>query len=246
MTAANVALVDQAFARRYRSGGNPIGRHIRSVFGGGRQFEIVGMVADERYMDIRAEPQPHVYLPSWPFGEAAFYVRTDLRPESLFAAIRKEVEGEAPGVPLYELRTMEDQVSRSLRDERISATLASAFGLLAVLLAAIGLYGVMAYSVTRRTREIGIRMALGARAGAVRSLVLREVFWVVAAGLGIGLLCALWLTGLLKTWLWGVEPNDPPTLAAAAVLVAAVAGLAGFLPAWRASRIDPMRALRWE
>ena len=147
---------------------------------------------------------------------------------------------------MYGVRTMVDQADKSLVTERLVASLASSFGVLATILAAIGLYGVMAYTVTRRTREIGIRMALGARRGDVAWLVMREVLLLLAIGLAVGIPAALGLSRLVRAQLYGIQPADAATMAMAVAGIACVATLAGYLPGRRATRVDPMQALRWE
>ncbi len=151
-----------------------------------------------------------------------------------------------PTLPVSDMKTLEKQLDNSLVTERLVASLSSAFGLLATLLAAIGLYGVMAYTVARRTREIGIRMSLGAASGDVVWLVMKEVLVLVAIGIGVGLPAAWRLTGLVRTQLYGIQPNDAFTIALATLGIAFVALMAGYVPAMRATRVDPMRALRWE
>jgi ABC-type antimicrobial peptide transport system permease subunit len=149
-------------------------------------------------------------------------------------------------VPIYRMKTLEKQLDNSLVTERLVASLSGAFGLLATLLAAIGLYGVMAYTVARRTREIGVRMALGAGRGSVLWLVMREVLLLTAIGIGLGLPIAWGLTGFVKAQLYGIRPNDPLSIVWATLAIAAAAAIAGYVPASRATQIDPMRALRWE
>jgi ABC-type antimicrobial peptide transport system permease subunit len=161
-------------------------------------------------------------------------------------AIRNEVRGLDSNIPIYSLRSADEQIDNSLRIERLIASLSSVFGLLATLLAVIGLYGVMAYAVSRRTREIGIRMALGAINSDVIWMVMREVLLLVAIGVAIGVPAAILLSQFVKSQLFGLEPHDPSTILASTVLLALVAGLAGLIPALRASRIDPMRALHYE
>jgi ABC-type antimicrobial peptide transport system permease subunit len=156
------------------------------------------------------------------------------------------VNGLDSNLPLYRIKTLETQVENSLVTERLVASLSSAFGLLATLLAAIGLYGVMAYTVARRTREIGVRMALGAASGDVVWLVMREVLILVAIGVGIALLVTWGLTSLVKTQLYGITPNDPLSIALATAGIAVVALAAGYVPARRATLVDPIRALRFE
>jgi ABC-type antimicrobial peptide transport system permease subunit len=149
-------------------------------------------------------------------------------------------------IPVYGMRTLEEQISISLRNERLVASLSSIFGSLATVLAVIGLYGVMAYTVARRTREIGIRMALGALQGNVLWMVMKEVVILIGAGVLVGVPVALALTRLVQNQLYGLAPHDPITLIFATLMLAVVAGLAGFIPALRASRIDPTQALRYE
>ena len=160
--------------------------------------------------------------------------------------MRRQIQQLDPNVPVNDMKTMEVQVTESLFVERLIATLSAFFGLLATLLAAIGLYGVMAYSVERRTREIGIRVALGAERSGVIGLVMREVVLLAAIGIGVGLPIALLLTKYLRSQLFGLEPNDPLTLAIATAAMAGVALLAGYIPADRAARVDPILALRYE
>jgi predicted lysophospholipase L1 biosynthesis ABC-type transport system permease subunit len=221
-----------------------VGRHIgwsREI-----QFEIVGMVGDQRYDGPTEQAPAFYYYPAevdWPLS---FYIRTSQPPEALLATVRRTIEQQAPGVPVERLRTMENFFDETIGDSSLIATLAVFFGVLATVLAAIGLYGVMAYTVARRTREIGLRMALGAARGDVLGMVMREVGTVIALGLLVGLPSGLVLTRLVRSQLYGVSPIDAPSVLIAAAAVAATALLAGVLPARRATRVEPMRALRWE
>jgi ABC-type antimicrobial peptide transport system permease subunit len=174
------------------------------------------------------------------------YVHAAADPAGLFPALRKVVTELDPDVPLYRMRTLDQQMENSLITERLLATLSGVFGLLATLLAALGLYGVMAFMVARRTREIGIRMALGASGGSVVWMVMREVMLLAGLGVAIGLPAALGLTRLVQAQLFGVAPGDGLTLSLATAGIAAVAMLSGYLPARRATGIEPMRALHWE
>jgi ABC-type antimicrobial peptide transport system permease subunit len=173
-------------------------------------------------------------------------IRTALPPLAVAVAVRKAVADTDRTVPVAELKTEEQQIAQSLATERMFAALISAFGGVAALLAAIGLYGVMAYAVTRRTVEIGIRLALGADRASVLWMVLRQSLWMVALGLLIGIPSALALTGLVRSSLFGIAPTDPVSFVAAALVMALVGAVAAWLPARRAARVDPMIALRYE
>jgi predicted permease len=249
--APQVAIVNQKFARRYFGTDNPVGRRIGMGGDPGTKtdIEVIAVVADTKYEDLRAEIPVQVYRP---FRQLDFvinmtaYVRAAGDPGSLFPAVRQVAREVDSNVPVYGMRTLEQQVDRSLVTERMLAMLSAAFGLLATALAAVGLYGVMAYMVARRTREIGIRMALGAAQGNVVWLVMREVLLLSCIGIAIGAPGAWLLSRYVETQLFGVKPADPLTIAAAILGIAAVAILSGYLPARRATSIDPIRALRWE
>jgi len=174
------------------------------------------------------------------------YVRTERDPDSAFGAIRAALHELDPNLPVTGMKTLERQLDESLVTERMIASLSTAFGALATVLAVIGLYGVMAFMVTRRSREIGIRMALGAQSGNVVWLVMREVLALVGVGIAFGLPAAFALAGLVRAQLYGIEPNDPLSIALATLLLAAVAVLAGYIPARRAATYDPVQVLRAE
>lgn len=249
--APKVGIVNQKFARKYFGNVSPIGRHVGEGGNPGTKLdiEIVGVVGDTKYESMRDEVPYELYLPynqqEFVVGMTA-YVHAAADPAGLFQTLRKVVTELDADVPLYQMRTLDQQVENSLITERLLATLSGGFGLLATLLAAMGLYGVMAFMVARRTREIGIRMALGASGGSVVWLVMREVMLLVGLGVAIGLPAALALTRLVRAQLFGVDPSDILTLCAATAGIAAVAILSGYLPARRATGIDPMRALHWE
>ena len=173
-----------------------------------------------------------------------FELRTALPPMAIAGAVQRAVADIDPNVPVAEMRTQEEQIRASLGTERMFAQVVGSFGVIAALLAAIGLYGVMAYTVARRTNEIGIRLALGAGRGNVQWIVIRESLWMVVAGLIVGIPAALALTQVLREALYGIKPNDPLSFIAAGVLMLAVAAVAAWIPARRAARVDPMRALR--
>jgi putative ABC transport system permease protein len=246
-----VAIVNESYAKRYFGDRSPIGRHIGFGLNPGTKtpIEIVGVVKDAKYMGVRDEIPRTVYFA---FMEddfasgAVMYVRTSSGPDAAFGAIREALRQLDPNVPLVRPRTMASQIDQSLLNERLIAILSTAFGALATLLAVIGLYGVMAFTVARRTREIGVRMALGAVRGDVVWLVMREVLALVGAGVGLGLLAAWGLNRLVSSQLYGITANDPLTTAGAAALLAVVAMLAGYLPARRATRVNPVLALRYE
>ena len=249
--APKVCIVNEKFARRYFHDGNAVGRHIGMGGDPGTKLdtEIVGVVRDAKYESMRDEMPIEVYQPyhqvTFVLGMYA-YVRTARNPEQTFSTIRRIVNGLDPNLPVFQMKTIDQQMEESLLTERLVASLSAAFGFLATLLAAIGLYGVMAYTVARRTREIGVRMALGANSGDVVWLVMKEVLLLVGIGIAVGMPAALALTRLVKAQLYGIQPNDAATLAWAALGIAFVALMAGYVPARRATRVDPMQALRWE
>jgi ABC-type antimicrobial peptide transport system permease subunit len=204
-------------------------------------------VKDIKYTNLRDEIPIQMFVPylaSKRAGNMNVYIRAQLAPEGIIANARDHVRRLDPNVPLYDIRTMEHRVGDSLLIERLVAWLSTVFGFVAALLACVGLYGVMAYGVARRTREIGVRMALGAFEADVVWLVLKEVVVLVAVGIALGLPAALGLSHWVRSQLFGVGFADPATLALAAASLAVAAGLAGYLPARRASRIDPLKALR--
>jgi len=244
--APRVAIVNQTFSRRYFGSAIAVGR--RFGIGDVSDIEIVGIVQDGKYKDVRERTPNVVYLPfEQNFDEPmTLYARTVGDPTKVATAIRHAVQAVDPNVPVYNVRTLEAQLDESLSQERLVATLSSWFGAFALLLAAIGLYGVLAYSVTRRTNEIGIRMALGAERSGVIWMVLREALLLVSTGVAIGVPVALVLARLVSSLLYGLRPTDPLTLAASAILLFVVAAIASYLPARRASRVDPMMALRYE
>jgi predicted permease len=245
------AVINQTFANRFFPNTNPIGKHVRDTYPGNpAEMVVVGVAADAKYNSLREKALPRIYAPlANPMWEnpAAFYeVRTYADPQAVAAALRQVVQETAPTLPPIELRTMSRLVNDSLETDRFIKQLASAFSLLALLLAAIGLYGLMGYTVSRRTRDIGIRLALGAEQANVLWQVLRETLVLVLMGIFTGVPFALGATYLVRSMLFGLGFADPVAILFAATLLTIVAALAGFLPAWRASRVDPMVALRCE
>lgn len=251
-TAPRVVVVNEKFARRFFGGAaKAIGRRVGFGVDPGTKtdMEIVGVIKDIKYTNLRDEIPIQMFVPylaSRFVGGMTIYARTTMDARQFFPAVRNKVRDFDSNIPLYAMRTLDAQISNSLLIERLVASLSTVFGLLATLLAAIGLYGVMAYTVARRTREIGIRMALGAFQKDVIWMVMREVLLLVAAGVAVGVVAAAWLTQFVRTQLYGIAANDPVTLALATLGIAAVACAAGYIPAMRASRVDAMRALRYE
>jgi predicted permease len=246
--APKVAIINETMAKYFYGSSNPIGR--RFGFGRGKptDIEIVGIAKDVRSVELRDQPPRYVYIPyaqDDSVTQLTYYVRAARDDGGAIAAgIRQSVRRLDPNLPIFNMKTMAVQIDESLFVERMVAVLSVAFGALATLLAAIGLYGVMSYAVTRRTREIGIRMALGAERGRVLWLVLREVAAMALAGIAGGLAAALWVTRQVQSQLYGLSPNDPLTLGIAMGLLATVAIASGYIPARRATTIDPMIALK--
>ena len=247
-----VAVVNQTFARRFLNGANPIGRIAKPVngLGAGRPIQIIGVVADAAYESIRGVPPPTIYSSALqpelgpPASSFSLVVRASSGSPALLArSVSAAITGVHPDLALT-LRTMSDRVDAALTQERILASLSGFFGGLALILAALGLYGVTSYAVTRRRTELGIRMALGAAPAGVVRLVLRRVTLLVGLGVLAGAGVSIWASKFVATLLYGLEPRDPATLAGAVVVLAAVGALAGWIPAHRASRIDPAEVLR--
>jgi predicted permease len=242
-----VAVVDERFARRFFPSQNPIGQ--RFYFGSHDTdgHVIAGVVRATRYRDLRGELVPNVFEPLAPSefrGAAHFAMRTSIDPKLLSEAVRRAVASVDPAVPLIAFRTQDELIDGVLRTERLLSFVSGAFGLVALALAAVGLGGLLAYAVARRTNEIGVRMALGAAAGDVIAMVLRDSLWMVAGGILLGLPCAYAVGRVLKTSLFQLEPVDPLTGALAFAALLTVALLAAWIPAQRAARIEPVIALR--
>jgi predicted permease len=238
--------VNETFAKYYFENENPIGKRI-GFDAAHTDIEIVGVVRDSKYANLREAPVRMVYFPYTQkslFSAMVIHVRTAGDPAGFIETMRRQVREMDASVAAFNFRTVEQELNRGLSRERLLAVLAALFGGLALVLACIGLYGVTAYAVSRRTREIGIRMALGAQRRGILKLVLMEASALVAAGAIVGLLAAMALTRLVVTMLYGIEPMDVATLAGALAVLACVALIAAWIPARRASRVDPVVALR--
>jgi predicted permease len=252
--ANKVVIINAAFARKYFPDRNPIGEHLTLADAGHR--EIVGVVGEVKsFLDEPAEPSTFI-----PMAQASYrvdqlfqgwfptcvLVRTAQKPLSVSRAVENALRDAAPNLPIGEVRSMEEVLSFSIAQQRFRMTLMTIFAGLALALAAVGIYGVISYSVSQRTHEIGVRMALGATRGIVLQMIVRQGLRLTLIGTALGLLGALGLTRVLKSMLFGVKPTDPVTFVAVSMLLAAVALLASYIPARRATKVDPMVALRYE
>jgi predicted permease len=244
-----VSVVNQALARKFFPNTNPIGKRFFRAYGDKPTplIEIVGVCADTRYSDMR-RPTPPVHFdldPQFPWpGRVTYILRSPLQPAILVPSLRRAVQRIDPDLPLSNIRTQQQQIDASMQQERMFASLTAGFGLLALALACVGIYGIMAYTVSQRTNEIGIRFALGASRSQIRAMVLREAGWLAAAGVVVGLGVAIVLMRLVESMLYGLKPGDPLSLTASTMLLLTMALLAGWIPATRASRVEPMEALR--
>jgi ABC-type antimicrobial peptide transport system permease subunit len=250
-SAERAAVVNETFAHRFFPNTNPIGKHIRDTYPDElTDCVVIGVVANAKYNSLREKTPPRIYAPLfnplWAQNAAFYEVRTLAHPASVTTALRSVVQDVAPSVPPIHIRTMTGLVDDKLQTDRFVQELSSAFGVLAILLASIGLYGVLAYNVARRTREIGIRLALGAPPISIHRQVLRESLMLAVLGIALGVPAALGGTRLIRSLLFGLGFADPVVLVSAGVILLFVAAAAGFIPARRASRIDPIVALRYD
>jgi predicted permease len=246
-----VAVINESMVRRFFSDRDPVG--LKFTFGGGDKavpdIQIVGIVKDSKHADVREQVKPFVYTPYSQFerlGDITFYVKTKQGIGAMTASLRSEVQGLDANIPIFNLKTLEQQIDESLFGDKFMTLLSICFAGLAALLASIGLYGVMAYTVTRRTREIGIRMALGATRGTVSWLILREVMVLASIGLSIGLPLAYVFGWWVESLLFSIKASDPLVFVGAALLLIISTLLGGYIPARKAAGIDPLRALRYE
>jgi predicted permease len=243
------AVINQTMARLYFGDASPLGKRFYLTHQPEQKFEVVGVVPDAKYRSLRDPPPPMFYIPlfqeprsSW----ANFALRTTADPRSTMADLPSVVRAVDPSVRVRDLRTMSDMMNRSVQQERLIAQLGGFFSVFALALACLGVYGVLSFAVVQRTREIGVRMALGAQRRDVVSLVVNQGLKLVLVGSVIGLGAALAATRLVSSLLYGVTPTDPVTFAGVSILLVLVAVLASWLPAKRATKVDPMEALRYE
>ena len=242
---AKVMIVNETMARKFWPQADPVGQ---SFHDGQDTYEVVGVARDTKYRNLREPPRMTMYQP---LAQAYvptmnLLIRTTAEPTTFVTLVQNRLNSLAPAITIYNVRTLLEHVGRSLYVERMESIILGTLGLLALVLTAIGLYGVVTYSVTQRTRELGIRMALGAQRRDVFRLVLRKGLILVAWGSAIGLVACYWLSRLVSNQLYGISPNDPATLLSVAVLLVGVALLASYIPARRATKVDPLVALRYE
>lgn len=249
-TSHKVAVVNEALARKYFPNVDPIGRTFEAGGEHPVKMEIIGVCANAKYYRVRKEVEPTMYAPYWQkdngVDQATFAVSTSLDAPALLPSLREAVRKVDPNLPLLDVRTQDEQIAANMRQERIFAILTGGFGILALVLACIGIYGIMAYLVVQRTNEVGVRLALGAIPGQVLAMILREALGMSAAGMLIGLAAALALARLVRSMLYGIASSDPLTFGGAALLLLLAALAASWIPARRAARIQPMEALRHE
>jgi predicted permease len=247
----SVAIVNEAFVKKFNLGSPVVGKRMSTGGSGNRELEteIIGVMQNAKYSQVKAEIPPLFFTPhrqDTRIGFLNFYVRTSLNTSDLMRAIPALVARLDPNLPIEQIKTMPQQVRENVFIDRMIGTLSSSFAVLATLLAAIGLYGVLAYTVAQRTREIGVRMALGANARTVRGMVLRQVGVLTLIGGLIGMAAAIGLARAARSLLFGLQGHDPVVLTLATLLLTMVALGAGYVPARRASQVDPMKALRYE
>jgi predicted permease len=241
-------MINETLARRLWPGEDPVGKRLRVGGDSGSEAEVIGVAGDGKYKTLGENARPYIYQPLLQSyaSKMTLVVRTTGNPETLSAAVREQIQSLDPNLPVSQITTLSEQVAFALFPARLGAALLGAFGLLALRLAATGIYGVIAYSVSQRTQEFGIRMALGADGADVRRLVLREGLKVVLIGVTAGMALSLVAARLIAVYLYGVGANDPLTFVGVPALLTVVALLACYLPARRATKVDPMEALRCE
>jgi predicted permease len=245
---AKVAIVNRRFARHFFGDKSAVGRHLGQGIGPSPtlDIEIIGVVDDSLYEGPRQGVRRQVFVPAWGRSSATFYVRTTMSSPAAYALVRREVQQLDRSLPIFEAKTLQAQLDETLLTDRLVALLSAGFGLLATLLASIGLYGVMAFVVARRRKELGIRLALGAQRRIIVWSVLREVLLLLAVGLALGIPTGLGLGRFVSAQLYGIQGHDPSIAIGTIFLLTLVSAVAGLIPAHRASRIDPILALRYE
>jgi putative ABC transport system permease protein len=241
-------VVNEAFARQFYPNENPIGKQLNVCWNPPGSGVIVGIVANARHSGLAEKPAPTIFLDQVqaPMYFANLVVRTALPPSTMAKSVERAIHSVDPNQPVYKVESMEDVVADSVARPRIESSLVALFAGLALLLAAVGLYGVLAYSVNQRTQEIGIRVALGAEPGQLIGEVMRDALRLVLPGIAVGLVGALAITRLLGSLLYEIKPSDPWTLAAVSGVLIMVAMFAAYVPARRAATVDPLTALRYE
>ena len=241
-------MINEAATRKFFPGENPVGRRFGDSPEDSGETEIVGVLRDVRYNSLREQPPPTLYVPYLQSNpeDLVFSVRTAVDPANVLSAIRAAVSAVDPNVPVVTVQTQMSTLEQRFAQEKVLAQAYTLFGGIALFVAAIGLFGLMSYNVSRRTREIGIRMAMGAERKEVLGLVLRESMLLVVAGVVIGIGAALGAGRLIASQLFGLEPTDMTTMVSAIAVMMIVSAAAGYLPARRAARVDPMAALRYE
>jgi len=249
VTSQKVAIINQSLARKRFPNVNPIGKEFSTGDKADGLVRIVGICADNRYADLRDDAPAQFLMPyrqQTEVGGLNYELRTSLQPSELAPALRAVVRKVDPDLPIVDIRTQQEQIDSSMQNERVFASLSAGFGVLALALACVGIYGIMAYTVANRRNEIGIRLALGAQPGQVQRMVLRESTWLAGAGIVTGVAAALLLTRLVKSMLYGIQPYDLPTVAGGAAILLVVVLTASWIPARRAAGVQPMEALRHE
>ncbi len=243
-----VVLINETMARRYWPGEDPIGKKILTRYNRPKVREIVGVVGDVKHTGLDSDPRTEIFLPlaQNPFGSMTFVVRTSSDPLALLPAVKNQIWAVNSTLPLARVATMEQLISDSLKERRFSLLLLGLFAAIALLLAGLGLYGLISYSTSQRIHEIGIRMAVGAQTLDIYKLIIGQGLKLVLLGVGIGLLAAFVLTRLLKSLLFGITSTDSVTFISVTALLIVVALLASYAPARRATKLDPTKALRYE
>jgi putative ABC transport system permease protein len=247
--ATPVVVIGETMARRYWPDEDAVGRKIKLGFVGTPIVrEIVGVVGDTRHAGLDSEPRTEIFLPHLqePYGSMTYVVRTTKDPAMMLQAVKGEVWKVNKDLPFASIATVDTLISRSLGERRFNLILLGSFALIALLLAGVGIYGLISFSISRRTHEIGVRMAMGARTGDILRMVLKEGLMLTVAGVGLGLAASIALTRLLESLLYDTSATDPLTFAVISLVLASVALAACFVPARRATKVDPMVALRYE